>query len=113
MENDLSIIKEIFPKEEIKYDYMFPKSKHKVDLFLPHLGIVIESDWNEQKDKEISDELFNMLKAADDIETRNANFNYSEWFRIIHMEKGHLGKVIRELMKDIEDTTWDSPVSYM
>lgn len=113
MENDLSIIKEIFPKETTEYDYVFPKSKYKVDLFLPYFNIVIESTWNEQRDKEISNELFNMCKENDDIETRDADFDYSEWFRIIHMEKGHLGKVIRELMKDIEDTTWDSPVSYM
>lgn len=113
MENDLSIIKEIFPKEEVKYDYVFTKSKYKVDLFLPYLGIVIESDWSEQKDKEISNELFNMLKANDDIETRDVNFDYNEWFRIIHIEKGHLGKAIREMMQDIEDITWESPVSYM
>ena len=123
-EEYLQVIADIFPNEEIELQKEFLGGKYRVDMYIPYFNMVIEiyekeheynKEYDSNRKKEIIEEIIKQLKQReyDEGMERDADFDYNSWISFVEIKEGELGQGIREIMLEIERTTWNSPAMYM
>ena len=120
----LQVIADIFPNEKIELQKEFLGGKYRVDMYIPYFNMVIEiyekeheynKEYDSNRKKEIIEEITKQLKQRqyDEGTERDSDFDYNSWISFVEIKEGELGQGIREIMLEIERTTWNSPAMYM